>query len=353
MSVAVGGARVRWAAIALVVLVPWLVTDGLLSLRRDFYSGLYRKVPLLAAMPNADTLVAGDSRVLRVSSDPMRARGWVPFNFGLSAANAEDVAMEVRYTLDHAPIRRAIIGLNFANMSDPAPFATSGYVDEWPFSARETREFAELEPGSAARRPTPTPPSGPTAWILPVSRATVTLHGIFDRWSVLHEWDGYYPDGRIAYVSIRRQLDAGTFDVERERNPEFELNRPGGEYSYRRNPRLAPHVQAVYRRIFNTLAAQGIPVVAFETGHAARYRAVIDGDPLLAQLAVAWRSFFRSMEGPCVKFLDRDDLGDAYRAEDFFDAAHFVGPTEERLGRRLSDDLAQAETACTARGGAK
>lgn len=330
------------------VIVPWLITYGLLSLRTDFYSGLYRKMPLLAAMPNADTLIAGDSRVLTISGDPMRARGWKPFNFGLSAATSEDVAMEVRVTLDRAPIRRVVLGLDFSTMSDAVPFETSPYVNEWPFSSPEVRAFAEIEPGSAARRPAPPKPTGVASWLLPVSRATIPLHGILDRWNVLHEWDGYYPDGQMAYVGIRRQIAAGTFDFERERDPAFHLMRPGGEYSYRITQRLAPHAKVVYQRIFTTLAAQGIPVVGFETARGPRYQAAIDSDPLLVRLLAEWRAFFRSTESPCVRFLDRADLNGVFDDADFFDSTHFLGPTQVRLGTRLADELARMEPACTA-----
>jgi hypothetical protein len=341
-------ARLRWAAIAVFVLVPWAITYALLGLRTDFYSNLYRKVPLLAAQPQTDTLIAGDSRVLRVSGDPMRARGWVPFNFGLSAASSEDIAMQVRYTTMHAPIRRVIIGLNPAGMSDVAPFESSVYVDEAPFSSPEIRGFAELEPGAADRRPRPAPPSGPAAYILPVSRATKTLHGLLDHFSVIHAWDGFYADGTVAYTGVRDRIASGRFEFERERDPTYWMSIPGGDFGYRRSGQLAPHAKAVYLKVLSMLQSERIPVVLFETGRGPRYRAAVAADPMLTHLLGEWRAFFKSTVGPCVAFLDGDDLSGVYRDEDFFDAAHIIGPSELRLGERLTAEMARLEARCRA-----
>ena len=341
--------KLRWSAIAVFVLIPWAITYALIGIRTNFYSNLHRKLPLFAAQPLIDTLIAGDSRVLRVSADPMRARGWVPFNFGLSAASVEDIAMEVRYATTRAPIRRALIGLNPAGMSDAVPFESSQYAEQPPFSLPDVLSFAELESGAAARRPKPAPPTGPSAYILPVSRATVTLHGILDRFSVIHPWDGFYDDGTVAYVGIRDRIASGRFDFERERDPTYWMSIPGGDFGYRRTGQLAPHAKALYLKIITALRTAGVPVVLFETVRGPRYRAAVDADPLLTRLLDEWRTFFRGTEGPCVAFLDGNDLHGVYRDEDFFDAAHIIGPSELRLGQRLTTEMVALEERCRTR----
>ena len=70
---------------------------------------------------------------------------------------------------------------------------------------------------------------------------------------------------------------------------------------------------------------------------------MIDENPLLADLQAQWRAFYRSESRGSVRFLDTNSVRDCYDFRDFVDAEHFIGPTEERLGTRLSENLAALE----------
>lgn len=315
--------RLRWAAVAVFVAVPWMVTYALTALPNP-HSELRRKVPLLAAMPHADTLIAGDSTVLRVSGEPFRARGWTPFNFGLSLANAEDIALEVRYALDHASIHRVVIGLTFSNMSDVVPFESSQFSHEEPFALLAARPAAR----------------GPNR-----ERAFQVLQGVMLEAAMrVTARTAFAADGSARYEYVQQELSSGR--MVRDPNPARYINRAGGEIAYRRRQQLSPHVKGVFEQLFGTLTGRGIPVVAFETGRGPDYNAAIAQDPLLARLLGEWRAFFRAQTTPCVRFLGGPELAGVYRAEDFFDAAHFIGPTEIAIGATLATALAEVEATC-------
>ena len=84
----------------------------------------------------------------------------------------------------------------------------------------------------------------------------------------------------------------------------------------------------------------------YETGRTAAYQRMIDEHPVLNALQAEWRVFFQRESYGCVRFLDADTLRPLYAERDFFDAVHFIGPTQERLAARLADQLERVERAC-------
>ena len=74
---------VKWVAILTFGIIPWVVVYGIIVFGADLPTEVAVKASLLAQRPNVDTVIVGDSRVLRVAEEPFAQRGWHFFNMGL------------------------------------------------------------------------------------------------------------------------------------------------------------------------------------------------------------------------------------------------------------------------------
>ncbi len=337
------GGGLKWAAILCFAGAPFLSVWTAMLVIPEPPVEPAEKVELFQRRSVVDTVIVGDSRVGRVAEEPFASKGWNYFNMVLSGVSPEDMAMQLKYALTHGKIRRVVMGVSFEGMTARYPFEFSHHYAAGPFTAAEIVGFATVAGGP------PLPQSGGIrkflrSDLLPIERASLRSH-----WAVARangrNLSGFLPNGTKAYEAIREQIAAGDYDFARQRDVKIYFNSDYSEPRYLERPELARHALRLYRKVFAALRDAKIACVVFETGRTAEYQRMLDARTELALLQRQWRAFFRAESYGGVKFLDADATRDCYAEDDFFDAVHFIGPTESRLAQRLADELAALENA--------
>jgi hypothetical protein len=181
--------------------------------------------------------------------------------------------------------------------------------------------------------------------LLPMGKAGETFRYYRNLWTRrLPPERDMLPDGCAEYVRIEDQIRNGTYDFPKNTDPNLYFPRDDHEARYLETKELSEDAKRLYSRMFQYLRERHIPCLVFETVRTPAYQMMIDENPLLADLQAQWRAFYRSESRGSVRFLDADSVRDCYNLRDFVDAEHFIGGlTEERLGTRLSENLAALE----------
>jgi hypothetical protein len=337
----------RWLAIGLFIGLPWCLGSALFILRPTPVSEPVLKTELMDKRGMVDTIIVGDSRVLRIGGPPFNQRGWTYFNMGMSGVSPEDLAMAIRKAMLDKQIARVVIGLAFNNMTQSFPFELSRYYKDPSFRDPRILEFVGKPNiprpflGSVVQRI-----HAELFQLLPVGGAGETVRYLRAKWSGRTPESFFRADGTVNYTRIEEQIAAGTYDFAAETDPRSYFSRWDSEVRYLANKRLAPESKQLLCRVIEDLRVKRIPCLMYETGRIVAYQRMIDQDPLLKTLQSEWRAFFRDESYGCIKFLDADTLRPVYAERDFFDPVHFVGPTEDRLSERLADELDQLERSC-------
>jgi hypothetical protein len=358
----------RWAAILLFIGLPWIIIL-LLRLVPDIPDEFHEKMEAFERRPRLDTIVVGDSRVMRLSEDHFRTRGWSLFNMGFSGLSPDDVEMALHFALAHRPIRRAVIGVSFENMTQSFPYEFSRYRDRYtkPLGSyiedtRQVNASVEIEKPKKFKSMDKIKnlfSDGSFQEIADIAVAKVdsffnkrirnsssNLHMLLSILEIKPLYPNILPDGTIAYRHIHEDIKYGRYDFRRNRNVDKYWGRKDSEVRYLERGTLSESSKDVYRRIFSTLKSRGIPAVVFETGKLPEYQQRIDSDPLLNRLQSEWRAFYRDQQSSCLRFLDFYSLDGVYDPNDFFDATHFIGMTEGRLAEKVVAELLSVETDC-------
>ena len=217
------------------------------------------KDQLLRERGKVDTIIVGDSRVLRLGGAEFSKRGWVYFNWAMSGMSPEDLVMPLRRAMLTQPIGRVVIGLSFENMTQAFPFEFSRYHDDAPFrdprivelvgTANVSGFFAR---GSIVNRFYET-----LYRVLPIGRAGRTASYLRAQWNGTADAPLFRPDGTDAYTRIEGQIAAGTFDFATHKDPRnyFSLE-DGGDVLYLAKRRLAPESKQLFSRVIALLRTQ-------------------------------------------------------------------------------------------------
>jgi hypothetical protein len=337
----------RWLAIVLFASAPWSTAVLVLALGSPMPSELVLKDTIFRPRANSvDTVVVGDSRVQSLDMSVLAAQGWRPFNMGLAGLSAEDEAMALRYAMDQAPVRRILMGVTFESMTEEGPFQSSRYLREAPFARPGIVEFANPAVLKTDRWTNAATIVRRFAW--PFAPASDVLHQTLNDWGVRKLPPYFSEDGTMPFVVLRASIASGSYDFQKYRDPMRWFSRSDGEATYLRTKRLSTDAQDVYLRVFNALRKRGVPTVVFETGRTKAYQRLIDENDVLRQLQSQWRTFFEDQSSGCVRFMSVQELGAAYRDDDFFDAAHYIGRTGTLVADRLADAVVNLESRCLA-----
>jgi hypothetical protein len=144
--------RQRWAGIVLFVGVPWVFIYTLIAFGIDLPSEIVLKDSIFRSRPRVDTVVVGDSRVLRLNEEAFQAKGWAFFNMGLSGMSPEDVALQLGYALSRGTIRRVVMGVSFESLSEKYAFEHSRYYLDEPFMRAGVSDLAGTPPAAVVGR---------------------------------------------------------------------------------------------------------------------------------------------------------------------------------------------------------
>ena len=328
----------QWAAIAVFAAAPWICTWSAIVALPNEPPESAEKAAQFDQRGVVDTVIVGDSRVMRIAEGPFAARGWNYFNFGLSGVSPEDMAMELKYAMTHGKIRRVVMGVSFEGMTERFPFEFSRFWNASPFAAAEIRDFAATGQGEGRRAASRERISFGKD-ILPMGQANVRLRYFAAKLTGQYR-PASLPNGEAAYTAIQSRIETGAFDFEHERDPKIYFDRADCESRYLERAELAAHVRQLYRQVFAALREAKIPCVVYETPRTTAYQRMLDDREELSRLQAQWRDFFRNESGGLIKFLDVQATRDCVNDADFFDAVHFIGPTEQRLAVRLANELA-------------
>jgi hypothetical protein len=345
------GQGLKWIAILCFAAAPWVCCWSLVLALPEDTPDHVEKAELFQRRPCVDTVVVGDSRATRIAEGPFAARGWAYFNFALSGVSPEDMAMQLKYALIHGKIRRVVMGVSFEGMTSRFPFEFSRFHHTGPFAPAEICDFAAVDPGpkaSAAGRPHARLVVSKD--LLPLGRANLRLRFLVARLTG-RCFPATRPNGTANYAILREQISSGNYDFQRQRDAKIYFRREDSEARYLERPQLAPHAKALYCKVFAALRRADISCVAFETPRTAEYQRMLDERPQLKRLQAEWRDFFRSQSWGRVKFVEAASTRDCCDENDFFDAVHFIGPTEDRLAERLAGELAALDRAAAPPGG--
>jgi len=99
----------------------------------------------------------------------------------------------------------------------------------------------------------------------------------------------------------------------------------------------------LYSALLNELRRRSITCVIFETSRTQAYQTLIDKDPKLLKLQLAWRAYLRGEAHGSVTFLDISKTSPCYAEADFFDAVHHLGKTGTHLSNLLAEELERTE----------
>lgn len=328
----------RWLAIWLFIGLPWCLGLAHLAIAPPPpESEPSIKMALMEKRGRIDTIIVGDSRVLRVGGPAFAQRGWTYFNLGMSGLSPEDLVMQLQKAMLVEPVERVIIGLSFENMTEAFPFEFSRYHSERMFQDPEIVELIGKANPLRSFRPQLDEALNK---LLPIGAGRHT------KWDVRSVPELIRPDGTAAYVQIQREIALGTYDFKVNRDPAMYFNEEDSEARYLAVGHLSPESKQLFSRVLAQLRERRVPTLLFETGRTAAYQAMIDRDPVLQGLQSEWRAFFRAQATDCIRFLDQPSLHAVYDENDFFDAVHFIGPTEGRLTKRLAGEMAGLEADC-------
>lgn len=354
-----------WAAILLFIGAPWIFILLLVPVP-DVPDEFQEKMEAFKHRSNFDTILIGDSRVLRISEDQFAPRNWKFFNMAFSGLSPEDVEMSLDLALARRPIRRAIIGVSFENMTESFPFEFSSfrahYEKEQVSAAMNIHHFDDPNMGGEsiglmgkatnliANRQFQKLVNKVVAKATfflddPVRRASSRLHMLLSILSIKSLPPVFLPDGSAAYTNIQKDKN-GRYDFRPNHDVGHHWERPDSEARYIERGTLSESAKDVYRRIFSVLKQSGIPAVVFETGRIPAYQQRIDSDPLLHRLQSEWRTFYRDQQSACLRFLDISMLEGVYDPSDFLDATHPIGPTADRLAAKVATELSYVQSGC-------
>jgi len=364
----ISSAPLRWAAILLFIGLPWIIIL-LLKLVPDIPDEFHEKMEAFGRRPHLDTVVVGDSRVMRLSENHFRTRGWSFFNMGFSGLSPDDVEMSLHFALANRPIRRVIIGVSFENMTQSFPFEFSRYRDRYekPLGSyvednRRVNDATKIEKKKKNKSMDKVKnlvsnnkfqevadialAKADSFFNKRIRGSSSNLHMLLSIWGIKPLHPNILPDGAIAYRHIHEDIKNGRYNFQRNRNVDRYWTRKDSEVRYLERGTLSESSKDVYRRIFSTLKLRGIPAVVFETGKLPEYQQRIDSDPLLNRLQGEWRNFYHDQQNSCLRFLDSKSLEGVYDPNDFFDATHFIGLTEHHLAVKIATELSSVESGC-------
>jgi hypothetical protein len=337
---------IKWCALLLFAVTPIALSRIVISFggpQPTFYS---EKPPLLQKRTNVDTVVIGDSRVLRLDESVFQERGWNYFNMGLPGTSPEDAAMQLEYVLLRRPIKRVLIGACLEGMSETFPFQFSGCLGTPAFQDPKVVSFATVT--SPADGDDPHQATSPSwlelpKFLLPIGQASTAMHGRLISMGLEQKPAWYLANGNMDYRDVERSIREGIYDFEKNRNPHTYFDRPEDAPGLLKNGTLPRYLTRLYQKMLDELRSRHIPTVVYETGRSPGLETLYASNKTLSDLQAKWRAFFRSEAHDGVEFLDIAQTRDCYDDNDFIDAVHFVGGTETRLARRLADRLAQLE----------
>ena len=366
----------RWTGILIFVGIPWLIIL-LLKPVPDILDEFDEKLLAFEGRPNFDTVIIGDSRVLRIKEDEFSERGWVFFNMGLPGLSAADIALTLNFTLDQRPIQRVIIGASFENMTEFKPFEFSRYATRYanvPFySMKEIYLFNDIEEENIKDLQNTKKKdmlenkikrifinSNGLQEIIdkivnkikselnaPIRQASNDLHMFLNIFGIKKLVPTINPDGTAIYTKIQEEIKNGKYDFIKNRHVQTYWERPDGEIRYLEKGKLSENSKKTYQKVFNILADRGIPVIIFETPRLPAYQQRINSNELLNHLQEEWRNFYRKQENNCIRFLDYTSIEEIIDPNDFFDATHFIGVSENRLAAKLALELSSKENSCS------
>lgn len=320
----------RWLALAAVVLFgasPSLMLGLVLWLVPEPESEGAEKVRVMAARPPADTLVVGDSRVLRLDEEAFTRRGWRYFNMGMSGLSPSDVAAQLGLALERLPVARVVMGVSFEQLTGNRPGEFATHAVRPPFGDVDLAPF-----GIDRSQLAPTP-------VTNSRRATARLRALIGGPNPL-----FLPNGNYAYTRVRADIAAGRFDREFQLSPFHYFNRDDGEVRYQETRRLSPFDREQFAGMLECLRRRKIPCLVFETARTQAYQQLIDQTPPLPALQEEFRAWLRAESRGSVRFLPCAATRALHDEADFFDAVHFIGKTENRLAERLAQELASLES---------
>ena len=331
----------RWLPILLFVGMPWFLGLAHMLIRPVPKSEPALKAELMNHRGLIDTITVGDSRVLRIRETPFAKRGWVYFNMALTGMSPEDNALQLQYAMSRFPIKRVIMGVAFENMTQRFAFEKARYYNDPIFRGLPMNGLTGPAPRPKLRRNL----INLVKDLLPVGQAGDTFRYYRNQWTHgLRPERDMLPDGCGEWVRIEYEIRNGTYDFAKNTDPNRYFLRDDHEARYLETKELSEDAKRLYSRMFQYLRERHIPCLVFETVRTPAYQKMIDENPLLADLQAQWRAFYRSESRGSVRFLDADSVRDCYNLRDFIDAEHFIGgSTEERLGTRLSENLAALE----------
>jgi hypothetical protein len=330
------------------LIAPAISNDQILGLE---LGEPYLKHALFLKRPLVDTVISGDSRVMRIIPGPFLKRGWAPFDWGLSGLDPGDIAMSVRHAFVYGKPKRVVLGVSFESMAEPSPYMTSRYIYIFPFTdPRINRSWGLDEKAGLKQKLWQVKKDLGNFWRATKARVQARRQYFVYKY-IQHRqpadiFDAY---GNEYYAEIRKQISAGTFDAG-NRDPTGYFQREDGEAGFLKYKKLSGQAMAIYTRLLDELRRAKVPSLVFETARTVQYQAMIDGDPLLKRLNEQWREFFRKQSYGGIKFIEAKDLAPYYHFEDFFDPVHFIGgKTEEELPEKLAAELQALES--SAKGG--